>query len=287
MRRLINGFAPLALAISVLFNVFFLAGYLQARSGADATVAPPPDRVVAAVSDALALDPGQRATFERLHREMKADDVQLEEAIGVARAAMIEELGAEQPDLERIRGLVRDLAALHRVRRSAGTDRFEEFIGVLQPEQMRRVHDCVSGPGREGRGSMRERLLRRFDRNQDGTLDESERAEAERFLEEMRQRGERIERIVAEVRAEIVARFDADGDGRIGAEERAAIRAAAEQLEAIFDRDGDGAISDEEQYLRRRVLSDGSHRGGREGRDGREGPAPDRGSPPDRRDGRR
>jgi hypothetical protein len=54
---------------------------------------------------------------------------------------------------------------------------------------------------------------------------------------------------------EVIAKFDKDGDGKINEEERAAAKAAREEMQAArkkevlekFDKDGDGKLNDEER----------------------------------------
>ena len=88
-----------------------------------------------------------------------------------------------------------------------------------------------AGPGRPHgpafaggpRGKLHGGILKRFDQNHDGRLDDTERAEAKKAGEEMR----------AQARArhqDMLSRFDKDGDGKMGEEERKAMREAWEKF---------------------------------------------------------
>ena len=135
-------------------------------------------------------------------------------------------------------------------------------------------------PGR--RGADRQELLKRFDKNGDGRLDEEERIAARR------QRAKKGKGRFAEV----LKRFDKDGDGKLNDEERAQARRAREQgnsqragagrrrpeqprlnaqnLLRRFDKDGDKKLNREElsallQSLRRQrtdASRQGAGRGG-------------------------
>lgn len=72
------------------------------------------------------------------------------------------------------------------------------------------------GPGGP-RGQMRAALVKRFDANQDGRLDETERAAAKQAGQERRAR-------MQENRKQVLERFDADGDGKLGDTERQNMR---------------------------------------------------------------
>jgi Ca2+-binding EF-hand superfamily protein len=85
----------------------------------------------------------------------------------------------------------------------------------------------IEGPN----GALPHWLLERFDHDGDGRLDDAERAEAERFLEQRRRERELR-------RAEMMRRFDVDGDGRLNAEEREAMRRWLQE-----PRDANGASS--------------------------------------------
>jgi hypothetical protein len=92
-----------------------------------------------------------------------------------------------------------------------------------------KVGPGIGGPGKNngpGNGPGREAILKRFDKNGDGKLDEQERAAA------MKARGEKGDGPgpgAGPGREEVLKRFDKDGDGKLNDEERAAARKAMEE----------------------------------------------------------
>ncbi len=203
----------LALAMSVLFNVFFVVGFARARAQLELVESSNgASRVVASELD---LNDEQRAVFSTLRASMRDEMTAYRDEIALTQSELAAELGKENPDLERVRNLVARKAELHRERRLAGSQRFNEFLGVLSPEQCRvmsrRFHHGPPGRGRPFDA------LERFDANGDGKLDDEERAAAREFMETRHR--ERRQR-----RQEALERFDADGDGQLDAEERDALR---------------------------------------------------------------
>ncbi len=99
----------------------------------------------------------------------------------------------------------------------------------------------------ERRAAMRERfensdrgqqLIREFDSNGDGVLDEYEQAAMDEYVE--------MER--AERRAEMIEQYDLDGDGELSREERTIQRETMmAEVTNEFDEDGDGELNSEEQ----------------------------------------
>lgn len=69
------------------------------------------------------------------------------------------------------------------------------------------------------RGPMRQALLKRFDQDGDGRLNDSEKAEARKAGEDRRAKAKAH-------RQEVLSRFDADGDGKLDDTERQAMRDA-------------------------------------------------------------
>lgn len=133
---------------------------------------------------------------------------------------------------------------------------------------------CLTNPvwsedapqGDQGRGPFFERMMKEFDKDGDGKLNEEERATAlrltEQFLGRLRERGN------AGPRPEFgnaLKQFDKDGDGKLNDDERAAAMTAREGFgkkgppagadldnppEFVlkrFDKDGDGKLNDEEK----------------------------------------
>lgn len=74
------------------------------------------------------------------------------------------------------------------------------------------------------------KLLKEFDKNGDGKLDEAERAQADKAIQNFREKSEKR-------RAEIVKRFDKDGDGELNEAERAeAEKARAAMTKEVEER---------------------------------------------------
>jgi hypothetical protein len=203
----------LLLALSLLFNIFFAAGYVKARAEAKGTDRDELTR--ARIEEMLDLDQSQAAAFARLRSEMREDAENLDDAIALASHDLLAELSRQSPDLDRVRQIVARKAELHEQRRRAGVQRFNEFLSVLSPEQCRRLSRGVHArpPGRR----MQHRIMEMFDADGDGQLDDGERAEAEQFIEAKRQERERRRQALRE-------RFDLDGDGRLDEAEEAALR---------------------------------------------------------------
>lgn len=235
----------LALALSLLFNVFFAAGYLKSRAEAATTDPTGPTRVV----EALGLDGAQAAEFSRLQSEMEEDLAGLDGAMAVARQNLLAELDKQSPDLDRLRVIVNQTAELHQQRRAAGAQRLNDFLGMLSPEQRQRLSRQLD---RHPQSERVRRRLRRFDADGDGRLDADERAEAEQFFELKRQEHQRK-------RQEMQRLFDVDGDGALDAEEAEALREhRRREVEKRFDADGDGMLNEQELEAMRRWLRERS-----------------------------
>lgn len=227
----------LLLAMSVLFNLFFAAGFVRARSAWKKASVGDPEAVQ--VARDLNLDEGQRAAFEELRSTMRAEQAMFAESLALVRQELAQELGREQPDLEKVRSIVSRESELISQRRQAETGRFSAFVGLLNPDQCRKLSERFrgrgpwrgppapgSGPGAgagPGLGSGPDRPpggpdgrgrspLERFDANHDGQLDDEERAAAHLAMQD-RIRRERHRQ------EEMFDRFDADDDGKLDREE--------------------------------------------------------------------
>ena len=170
-----------ALVLSGLFNVFFVAGYLKARAEAA------PD-VTVAVGRELGLDTAQAALFKQLRETGHADAELYQDSITLVRRELVDELNVDQ-DPERVAEIVDREADLRRQWRQAEARRFTDFVGSLEPQQRRALHSrmkhAVSNQERH------EALLRRFDANCDGVLDEQERRAAREHMQTRRAERER------------------------------------------------------------------------------------------------
>ncbi len=202
----------LVLALSVLFNVFFAVGYVQARAQAAQAAG---NGSVRRVADELGLDEGQRAVLAELRSALREESAFYGDAISLARQEIAQELARPEPDLARVGELVSRGAKLEQERSAAQARRFNEFLGVLSPPQCRALGRSLGRwPHRRGGPPPPEQ---RFDANHDGVLDEQERAAARQAIEAHRAERERR-------RAEFLERFDTNGDGRLDEAERAALR---------------------------------------------------------------
>ena len=99
-------------------------------------------------------------------------------------------------------------------------------------------------PGsKEGRPS-REEIIKKFDKDGDGKLNDEEKAEVRKTMAERSGGGRKLPPF-------LMKKFDKDGDGELNDEEKAEARKAMEERrkEMIekFDKDGDGKLNDEER----------------------------------------
>jgi len=222
----------LALVLSLLFNVFFIAGYARARRDAVRDVTD-------VVGRELDLDDAQSALFSQL-RAAGHDDAELyRDSISLVRHELVDELDRPDGDARRLAEIVEREADVHRQWKLADASRLAEFIESLTPEQRHAMRLRMRGAGNGDRPARR---IRRFDTNGDGVLDDEERQAGQarmraRRAEHWRQRfgegpdaghrgrsegpgrsgGER------RIRRELMNRFDADGDGTLDADERQAL----------------------------------------------------------------
>ncbi len=217
-----------ALVLSGLFNVFFVGGYLKAR----AEMAPD---ITVAVGRELGLDTTQAALFRQLRETGHADAELYQDSITLVHRELVDQLDSD-PDPQRVAEIVGREADLRRQWRLAEAMRFSDFVASLEPQQRRmlsaRMKHTACHQGRH------EALLRRFDANGDGELDEQERQAAREHMQSRRaererrgrsgfggppgmdRRGSRSAGIDRRVRHELFRRFDADGDGRLDAQEQ-------------------------------------------------------------------
>jgi Spy/CpxP family protein refolding chaperone len=201
----------LALALSLLFNVFFAIGYWRARE-----LAAPQRDVAQLAADELGLDETQAAVFAELRSDMDAERDVLQEGISLTRRELLKELGASSPDLDRVNELIEQEADYHRQLRAAAAERMRQFIELLSPEQREEVLQRISH-AHPGHPRLKERIIRRFDVDGDGELDDDERAQAQSHLDERRRHWQRK-------RQDMIDRFDTNDDGQLDANERARLR---------------------------------------------------------------
>jgi hypothetical protein len=96
-------------------------------------------------------------------------------------------------------------------------------------------------------GPRHEEILKRFDKNGDGKLDEDEKAAAKAYH---REHGGRREKF----REQAMEKFDKNGDGKLDAAEKAEMRNAMETNPRVlkrFDKDRDGKLNAAEKSAAR------------------------------------
>jgi len=136
------------------------------------------------------------------------------------------------------------------------------FAGVVLAEGAKGEgwgpHGRRGGRGRGRMGPNRQKILKEFDKDGDGKLDEAERKAAREAMKAKREA----------FRKKMLEKFDKDKDGKISQEERKAAREAffanlKENHPELFkrlDTNNDGTLSDEEKAKARRMRS--GRRGG-------------------------
>ena len=207
---MIRSFYWFILALSLMFNAFFVLGSWRAR-GETANG----DRATNLVSADLNLDESQSALFAELRRSMEVDQREFEEGLALVQEELINELSRDEPNLPGVRDLVDQEMELRQQRGRARSDRFNDFVRTLSPEQCRKLSRRVSH-SRRGRARW-QAMIQRFDSDGDGQLNDEERAAAQEHIKERRKDHEQRRR-------EMLERFDANGDGQIDETEHAAMR---------------------------------------------------------------
>ena len=146
---------------------------------------------------------------------MEVDQREFEEGLALVKEDLINELSRDEPNLPAVRDLVDQEMELRQQRGRARSDRFNDFVRTLSPEQCRKLSRRV-GHSRRGRARW-QAMIQRFDSDGDGQLNDEERAAAQEHIKERRKDHEQRRR-------EMLERFDANGDGQIDETEHAAMR---------------------------------------------------------------
>ena len=112
-----------------------------------------------------------------------------------------------------------------------------------KPERPEREGGKKGGPP-EGRPS-REEMIKKFDKDGDGKLNDDEKAELRKAMASKGGPGGR------RLPPHLLKKFDKDGDGKLSEDERAELRKGMEarrkEFMAKFDKDGDGKLNEEER----------------------------------------
>ncbi len=222
------------LVLSLLFNVFFVFGYMKAQASiqlqnGDITE---PNRVTEFVVNELKLDSKQRELFSRLRSEMRG----FNESIALVDQELLNELSKKQPNLDKIKELASNQVELNNQRRAEGSQKFNTLLKALSPDQCKRFSDRV-GRGRHGRAGFQ----RMFDENKDGKVDEKEMAKAKAKRDAWRDKR----------RAEMLMQYDTNGDGDISKEEWGAM------IIAKYDTNGNGELDNVEIGAMRSMRENG------------------------------
>lgn len=259
------------LALSVIFNIFFIAGAIQNNRPR------PNDRVanIMRVASELGLDTQQTDRLQELRASYQADTEIIRGELHEIRDAIGAEMASDTPDGSALRTLMQRESTLLDQRRDAAQQHFAHFVDLLTPEQRhelgRRMHPAHAHGPRQNRND-RGPVPMRFDADDNGTLDADERAEAQRSIEHRREQQ-------STWREEMRVRFDTDQDGRLNAAER-------EEMRAWILEQGFSPPSDGRRHENRRRRGGPNHLGGRPPRGGPPGPpgppgTPGGGPPPD------
>jgi Ca2+-binding EF-hand superfamily protein len=226
------------LALSLVFNIFCLAGYMRSRSR-PAREAVDTD-VTKLVAHELGLDSGQSELFARLHSQGREDAEVYQDGVALLRAQMLDELDGDQQGVERLHEIVEEESELRRDWRHSAANHFRDFVESLTPQQRQRLRTRISRADKQR--TRHEAMLRRFDADGDGRLDAQERMTAREHMQQRRKereqrwdptgrdrpagnrpdRGNRMRE--QRMRREIMMLFDADGNGRLDPQERKAFQ---------------------------------------------------------------
>jgi len=173
-----HNFTRVLLVVSLVFNAMFIGGYLHARARAD--LAESEEARAELVADELQLDDEQLKTLRDLRAEAQQQVARTRQRIFLARQDLWAEINSPSPDPDRIAAAEERLAELYREISRQGLSGFRAFMDTLRPEQRRAVIKRI-----RTRGLLHpraQRMLRRFDTDGNGVLDETERAKAREAL---------------------------------------------------------------------------------------------------------
>jgi len=119
------------------------------------------------------------------------------------------------------------------------------FLGAARGDEPKPTPAPIAAPAMD---TNQAELLRRYDLNHDGKLDEAELATAH---ETMLKEGAGAKGAGGKFRAAMIRRFDRNGDGQLDETERAEMR---KYFLARFDKNGDGRIDEDERAAMREEL---------------------------------
>ena len=199
------------LGLSLLFNIFFIAGAMTWRVPAEVNEATRVSRIVTE----LGLDGQQEEVFKSMQQQFSMESAVIGEQLSRVRQMISAELESDAPDVEELRNLSSQEASLLTDRRTMGVDQFTYFVDMLSPKQRRDLGRRLSGHPRgrhESPRKMEQRAIEKFDSNGDGLLDDAERKNARAFAKQEHEK-RRMHREQTRMQ------FDLDGDGSLSSEE--------------------------------------------------------------------
>jgi len=216
------------LVISMVFNAAVLLGFLRSRTKPHSEPTPtatmpmehPP---LTALPRDLNLDQAQVSQVRSLQQRQQQQATVFNDSLQVVRQDLQEELRLADPDLERVRALVDQEADLHRQRRQADAELYGELVGLLTPDQRRRLGERFGRPDARqpnpsrGRTPLSPEVARRYDRDRDGRLNSDETRQARTDLQNRRRE---VAPHVPQL-PPLWPWFDEDDDGMLNAAERA------------------------------------------------------------------
>jgi Spy/CpxP family protein refolding chaperone len=170
-----NRLLKIALIISLAFNITFVIGYFSAPSSAKPTELP--EAAADLVQSELGLDMEQREKFISLHAEATARTRDLIETMSIVRQQLLAESAEDEPNAEKIAGLQSELDRLRDEHRTYHYNLFQKFMDSLTEHQRRTVYEKLRY-GRPPHWLRHQRLVREFDKDGDGRLNEQERGQA-------------------------------------------------------------------------------------------------------------
>lgn len=166
------------LGLSLLFNVFVLLGFAQARRAVHNSAPPTDESVVKQVANELKLTDEQAKVFRELRVDSRRQADEVNETLMLVRHQLNAELRQSSPDLDLVRTLVDRESELHRMRRHVGAESFSRFVDSLTPNQrqmLSRRFDQNRRGGEDPRGGGPPPfMLKKFDANRNGKLEREE-----------------------------------------------------------------------------------------------------------------
>ena len=123
------------LTISLLFNIFFVGGYLYSRSVEDKLLAP--NSRARLIAKRLNLNEHQLEVFIEISSQYKQKAEQLKQSSMIEIEAFWEELITKNSDDDKINELSKPLLEKHKEFRALSIDAIIDFCKILTPEQRR------------------------------------------------------------------------------------------------------------------------------------------------------